>query len=337
MKKIKFLSLILALSLILVACSNNETTESTNEQSSQTVGKEYSKVEDLRDNNKTFVTINDEEISHEQFYQMYDLYASMMSMNQNLSSELTNLFVIDNIISKELSEANQEVTKDEIDAEVQKYIERLGGQSEYYKYLSVLGTTEDLVRKNIENSLKSTKHKNHYIQNLELTDEELNEYYEQNKNNIDNVVARHILTDDEDTAYQAIERLNNGEDFATVANDLSKDTAANQNGGDLGNVTRQGFDSDFVDAAFELEENTISEPVKTQFGYHVIEVTEKNIGLDKNIDSIKLALGEQKYSLHLQEKVQEANIVFHNADGSEIVTETQNETQVESTTETVNE
>lgn len=337
MKKFRILSLILALSLVLVACANkgSETTKEheTTQNASKTTEKEYSKVEDLRNNKNTMLSINGLEISYERFYKFFDLYASVMGMGQNLSNELNNLFLRDLIISNELKEANIKISDDEINNELQKYIERVGGQSEFYKYLSVLGTTEELFKENIVNTLKNAKHQQYFTEKTKLSDDELKKYYEENKDTIDNVIAKHILTKDEATALEAIKRLNNGEDFAVVANELSIDTAANKNGGSLGAVTRSGYDKDFVDAAFGLEENKVSDPVKTQFGYHVIVVTQNKVGLEKNTETIQNALIQQKYQQHLQSKFKDAEIKYFNIDGSEIVEESIQETTNETSKE----
>ena len=85
--------------------------------------------------------------------------------------------------------------------------------------------------------------------------------------------ARHILVATEDEAKKVAERLKNGEDFATVAKEVSKDP--NAEGGDLGFFTRGQMLKPFEDAAFALDVGQISEPVQTQFGWHIIKVEEK--------------------------------------------------------------
>ena len=82
--------------------------------------------------------------------------------------------------------------------------------------------------------------------------------------------ARHILLPTEDEAKKALTRVRGGEDFAKVANELSKDTAGD--GGDLGWFTKDRMVPEFSEAAFKLKEGQISEPVKTQFGWHIIKV-----------------------------------------------------------------
>ena len=84
------------------------------------------------------------------------------------------------------------------------------------------------------------------------------------------VHARHILLPTEDEAKKALARVKGGEDFAKVATELSKDPSAN--GGDLGWFTKDRMVPEFSEAAFKLKEGEISEPVKTQFGWHIIKV-----------------------------------------------------------------
>ena len=82
--------------------------------------------------------------------------------------------------------------------------------------------------------------------------------------------ARHILLPTEDEAKKALARVKGGEDFAKVATELSKDPSGN--GGDLGWFTKDRMVPEFSDAAFKLKEGEISDPVKTQFGWHIIKV-----------------------------------------------------------------
>ena len=82
--------------------------------------------------------------------------------------------------------------------------------------------------------------------------------------------ARHILLPTEEEAKKALAQVKGGEDFAKVATELSKDPSGN--GGDLGWFTKDRMVPEFSDAAFKLKEGEISEPVKTQFGWHIIKI-----------------------------------------------------------------
>ncbi len=102
--------------------------------------------------------------------------------------------------------------------------------------------------------------------------------------------ARHILLPDEASAKAALARVKGGEDFAKVATELSKDPGAE--GGDLGWFTRERMVPEFSEAAFKLEPGQISDPVKTQFGWHIIKVEEKRIKSFPPFDQVKDQAGK---------------------------------------------
>jgi peptidyl-prolyl cis-trans isomerase C len=91
----------------------------------------------------------------------------------------------------------------------------------------------------------------------------------------DEVHASHILLSSEDEAKEVIAELQAGADFATLAKDRSIGPSAPK-GGDLGYFTRDQMVPEFAEAAFAMEAGeTSTEPVKTQFGYHVINVVDR--------------------------------------------------------------
>src|SRR6056297_38806 len=91
----------------------------------------------------------------------------------------------------------------------------------------------------------------------------------------DEVRARHILVEEEAQAIAVRERLEAGEEFAEIAREVSQDTGSARNGGDLGFFTAGRMVAPFSEAAFALEPGEVSEPVETQFGWHVIKVEER--------------------------------------------------------------
>lgn len=105
------------------------------------------------------------------------------------------------------------------------------------------------------------------------------------------VHARHILVDSEDEAKAVAERLKKGEDFAALAKEKSKDT--NADGGDLGFFARGQMLKPFEEAAFTLDVGAISEPVQTQFGWHIIKVEEKRDQEAPSFDDVKAAIMSQ--------------------------------------------
>lgn len=86
------------------------------------------------------------------------------------------------------------------------------------------------------------------------------------------VWARHILVNDEAVALAIIERINKGEDFGTLAVELSTDTGSGAQGGDLGWFGKGAMVAAFEEAAFALKVGEISQPVQSEYGYHIIQV-----------------------------------------------------------------
>ncbi|MFZ1961701.1 MAG: peptidylprolyl isomerase [Methylovirgula sp.] len=97
--------------------------------------------------------------------------------------------------------------------------------------------------------------------------------------------ARHILVATQAEAEAALKRIKAGEDFAKVAKEVSKDAA--DQGGDLGWFTKDRMVPEFADAAFKLNEGEVSEPIKTQFGWHIIKVEGKRQTSFPPFDQVK--------------------------------------------------
>jgi len=124
-----------------------------------------------------------------------------------------------------------------------------------------------------------------------LTDEAMHKVYDEavkQMGDVQEVHARHILIraapgDEkaseaaEDKIKAVIARLKKGEDFEKVAKEVTEDPSGKANGGDLGYFTKEQMVPEFSEVAFKLEKGQISEPVKTQFGWHVIKVDDKRV------------------------------------------------------------
>lgn len=89
---------------------------------------------------------------------------------------------------------------------------------------------------------------------------------------VDRIKCSHILVNKQSEALQVLERLEKGESFAELARELSTDRGSGKRGGDLGFFGRGQMVKPFEEAAFRLKKGEFTkEPVKTQFGYHIIK------------------------------------------------------------------
>ena len=122
-----------------------------------------------------------------------------------------------------------------------------------------------------------------------LTDEALKQTYDEAVKSMsgqEEVRARHILVEGEDEAKAILEQLKGGADFAKLAKEKSKDPGAAE-GGDLGYFTKDQMVPEFADIAFKMYPGQLSNPVKTQFGWHVIKVEDKRIKQPPEFEKVK--------------------------------------------------
>ncbi|GLK68453.1 peptidylprolyl isomerase [Hansschlegelia plantiphila] len=178
-----------------------------------------------------------------------DLEQSMASMTEPQRKDYALNYLID------LKLAARAAEKDKL------------GETEAFKKRVAYLTDRALMEELLQREAKSA-----------VTDERLHKLYDETAKNIkpeEEVHARHILVRTEDEAKKVEDRLSKGEDFAKIANEVSIDPGSAKRGGDLGFFQRGQMVPEFDDAAFKLEPGKVSEPVKTQFGYHVIKVDEK--------------------------------------------------------------
>lgn len=129
-----------------------------------------------------------------------------------------------------------------------------------------------------------------------VTDSDVKAYYDAHKNELlvnGQVRASHILVKTEDEAKKISEQLKKGADFAKIAKEKSIDAGSAKNGGDLGFFSKGQMVPEFDKVAFGLKPGQISEPVKTQFGYHIIKVTGKKEGQVVEFEKVKNLLTQR--------------------------------------------
>ncbi len=237
---------------------------------------------------------------------------------QDLYDELKEMYGVNylvNLIDAKLLDLEYEETTEELEY-VQQIVDSVKSESgdefidyiEYYYGVNSEEAFEDYIRLNYRRSLWIEDYAREIV-----TDKQIEDYY--NDVYVGDMEVSHILitsdatsdmTDDEkkaaeteayNKAKEIIEKLNNGEDFATLAKENSDDSGTASDGGVVGTVNYgMNYDEDFVDAAAALEEGKYSStPVKTQFGYHIIYKTKQNEkeSLEDSTDTIRDIIAEE--------------------------------------------
>lgn len=225
--------------------------------------------------------------------------------------ELAGEQLLGQILVEQILEDKYDVTDEEIDKEFKTLKDQYG--EEFASAIAQSGLTEDSLKDNIRFQLLQEK----AATDIKVTDKEIQAYYDQASQELN---ARHILVADEATAKEVYDKLKAGGDFAKLAKEYSTDGSA-EAGGELGWFTVGAMVPEFNDAAYALELNTVSEPVKSEFGYHIIEVTDKRAikdygTLEEKKDEIKKTISATKadFNTKMAELIKEAKVEIKDED-----------------------
>ncbi|MED0971581.1 peptidylprolyl isomerase PrsA [Bacillus paramycoides] len=198
--------------------------------------------------------------------------------------------VLNNMVMEKVLIKNYKVDDKEVDKKYDEMKKQYGDQ--FDTLLKQQGIKEETLKSGVRASLAQEK-----AVEKTITDKELKDNYKPE------IKASHILVKDEATAKKVKDELAQGKSFEDLAKQYSEDTGSKEKGGDLGYFTAGKMVKEFEDAAYKLKKDEISEPVKSQFGYHIIKVTD--IKEQKPFDEVK---GDIKKDL-VQKKMQDGQFM----------------------------
>ena len=207
-------------------------------------------------------------------------------------------------------EQNITVSDEEVDQEIAKIKEQVGDQARssgqdlsnqkaYEQALKQNNITEDQLREDIRENLPVQEVQERVAGDAEPSDEEIQNYYEKNKEaqftTPEQRCVRHILfnKDQKKKAEDIKQQLENGGDFAKLAKENSQDPGSAENGGDLGCLGKGETVPEFEQAAFGAEQDEIVGPVKTEFGYHILQVTDVKPEQTRSLQEIESQIRSQ--------------------------------------------
>lgn len=242
-----------------------------------------------------------------------DLYTMMV--DQYGEAALDTL-IADKIVELESDKKDIKVKDSEIEAELETLKSSYENDEAFNQALTSSGASMESVKENIRSYLLTEKLLNDRVT---ITDDQIKEYFEANKETFaqqEQVQASHILVEDEAAAKEVKKKLDDGGDFAQLAKEYSTDTSNAESGGELGFFSKGDMVAEFEEKAFSMKTDEISDPVKTEFGYHIIKVTDKKDAkeavLEDHQEEVKNILFDQalqtEYPAWLQEQKEEYKI-----------------------------
>lgn len=194
------------------------------------------------------VTSKAGDITKEEFYEQMK--------NSPTGKQTLNNMVMEKVLIK-----NYKVDEKEVDKKFDETKKQVGDQ------FDTLLKQQGLKEETFKNMLRAQLAQEKAIEKT-ITDKELKDNYKPE------IKASHILVKDEATAKKVKEELGQGKSFEELAKQYSEDTGSKEKGGDLGFFGPGKMVKEFEDAAYKLKKDEVSEPVKSQFGYHIIKVTD---------------------------------------------------------------
>ena len=243
-----------------------------------------------------------------------------------VESEIAEAYAREHGITVSDSEVNREIEriKDQILAQARAQGMDVGREEAFQQALEQAGITEEQLREQLRERLPVQKVQRRVVGDVEASQEEVERYYEENKEaqftTPEERCARHILfsKDQREKAEEIKTQLQNGADFAKLAKEHSQDPGSADRGGDLGCLGRGETVKEFEEAVFNAREGEVVGPVETEFGYHVIEVTEIRPQRTRPLSEVEGQIREQlstdeqakEFSAWIQKQKEQRNVKY---------------------------
>ncbi|WP_342043653.1 peptidylprolyl isomerase [Bacillus sp. OTU2372] len=240
-------------------------------------------------------TINGEKITKDELY---------TKLVKQYGSDTVDQMINDKIVETEAEKKKITVSNSTINSEIDKLKEQYGGENAFNQALVNNNTTLSALKNDVKNYLLIKKL---LEPEIKITEDEMKTYFEENKDSYataEQVKASHILVADEKTAKEIKQKLDNGEDFAILAKKYSTDESTKDKGGELGYFAKGTMVTEFDNVAFTLPVNKISDPVKTEYGYHIIKVEDKKAAQAANYEASKAEIKETLFDQKVDSEYQ---------------------------------
>ncbi|HEY5387609.1 MAG TPA: peptidylprolyl isomerase [Thermoleophilia bacterium] len=224
-----------------------------------------------------------------------------------LKASIVNYLVQNELIKEQAAKMDVSVTDKEYQDRLAQIVQQVGGQAKLDALLKKQGVTMADLESQLKSQMLQDKMRTKVGAAAKVTAADIQKYWNDPKNKAqfvtpESVDARHILVKTQAKAVM-VEKLlvanNSDANWKKIAKQFSTDAGTKNAGGSLGNFPKGRMVPEIDKVAFSIKPGTVSAPVKTQFGWHVIEVTKKTPGATKTFEQAKPMI-EQQLKLQLQ-------------------------------------
>lgn len=243
-----------------------------------------------------------------------------------LRANIVDYLVQNELIKQKAAEMDIEVTDEELDARMKEVTEQVGGKKKLAALLKEQSVSEEELRAQVEAQMLQDKVRAKVGEGVEVSEAEMKAYYDDPANKeqfaaAPTVDSRHVLvkTKAEAEEVQALLVADPSDgNWDKVAKQYSIDPGSKNEGGALGSRPEGSFVPEFEEVAFSIKVLEISDPVKTQFGFHIIQVLERTKGSTTSYEDAKPMIEQQlkfqgeeeAWNKWLEEAKEEAEIVY---------------------------
>ena len=238
------------------------------------------------------------------------------TLGETLKNNIIEKLIMEKLITKETKNMNIVVTDEEVNEQLDQYIAIMEGQEKFEEFLQANDISEDFFKENLRKELLVNKHREDFIKDADIAEKDAKAYFEANKEDLVIVKASHILVSSEEEGKKIVERLKQGEEFATLALTESMDTVSAAQGGNLGYFTKGNMIAEFENVAFALKEGETSELIQTEVGYHIIYLEERKDTFEDLKSEIINVLKEEIYLDKIQELRDKSKVKIYNEEKS---------------------
>ena len=271
-------------------------------------------------------TVNGKDITRAQLQDIFNAAVQSSGMNVADLSTAQQLGgytqLLNDLIDRQLlldAASKEEVTSEDVDAEIKKFKSQFPDEAIFDAQMKQAGMSSEKLQNDVREELKIRSWMEDQVKVSEVSDADAKTFYDSNIKEFaqpETVKASHILfmvdadapadvvKKQEEAAKKAAVRAKGGEDFTALAKELSEEPGAKESGGDLGFFPKDRMVPEFANAAFAANINDISEPVKTQFGWHVIKVTDKKAAGTVPFDEVDDQITSYLKTMRQREAVQ---------------------------------